>query len=427
MTKGTVILMKNKDSFITQAMLSSFLTIEQKDYLSLLQPFVLKCLPANIGEIINIHAIQDTLNNVYHLDILYNVVEVLLQRCCRKENGAYIKKEASGYKLNKVYNSEKFDREKSKIKLAIENVINSLYDYLVKEKKLEKLTKEEAQNYLSVFLDFYNYSIYEKPETVGFITLQDDDNDVKTNYYVAQFILKEYEKESVVFDAILELIKGTLVAKSIYYFMYQSNDLSQKRILSTSFYLDTSLLIDVLDLNFEFDNQAVLELLRIIKENGGKLKTFSYYVEELQGIIYKYIKSPESRLSLSLDKFNRDKVSVIDAKAFMGTIKSRLEEMDILIEEKPDYSNSIKNQSWHIDYMQVKKELSSYIDYKNACYSNALTNDTDTIETIAYLRGNIKECSIFNCTAIFVTKNTAIVKVIRKLFFEEYIKKGKIN
>lgn len=420
--------MKNKDSFITQAMLSSFLSEENRDYLALLEPFVLKCLPHKEGQEINVKQIQQLLNEKYNLDILYNVVEVLLQRCCKEKHGGYVKREKNVYYVKRQYDSMQFDEQKNKIRVAIEKVIDGLYQYLVDVKKLNRITKEDAQKYLSIFLDYYNYSIYETPSQAEMITIQDEC--AQTNYYVAQFILKEYEEETPTFNAILELIKGTLVAKSIYYFMYATNNVSDRRINGTAFYLDTSLLIDVLGLNLEYDNQAVLELTKLVKDNGGKVKTFEHYVDEVKGIIYKYAKDPDSRLMLSLDKFNREHYSEIDAMAYMKTLVSRLNDIGIIIEEKPDYSEIIEKKSWHVDYTTIRNSLSAYIDYgksKDNYFPDALNHDADTIEAIAYLRGNHKECTVFDCKAIFVTKNRDIVRVIQKLYYEERFKQGEIN
>lgn len=44
MTYGTVMLMKKNDTFITQAMLSSYMAVETKDYLELILPlYVCAC------------------------------------------------------------------------------------------------------------------------------------------------------------------------------------------------------------------------------------------------------------------------------------------------------------------------------------------------------------------------------------------------
>lgn len=425
---GTVIRMKNNDSFITQAMLASYLSVEEKDYLTLIKPFLLNCLPVELGIKIEIEDIQESLNKEYNLDILCNVVEKLLQKCCKQKNGAYVKKENGSYYLNKVFDSTKFEENKQKIKKSLNDVITELQKYLTEEKKLSGITQDVVNKNLSIFFDTYNYAIYENTERANGITI--GDSSTKSNYYIAQFILREYNKNSVLFDYIMEIIKGTLVAKSIYYFMYEDNNTSKNQIAGTSFYLDTRLLIEALGLNSLQEQRAMKELMKIIIDNGGYLKTFNYYIEELQGIIYKYIKDPESRLSLSLNKFSIEKYSTIDIKAYLDTLETRISDIGIICEEKPDYEENLNSQQWHIDYTELRNELSNNIDYRGGVkdyFPDSLIHDADSIEAIAFLRGKTKKCSIMDCKSIFVTNNRDIVNVVHNLYYKDRFKKGEIS
>lgn len=109
MAYGTVIRMKNKDSFITQAMLSSYLSVTSQDYLELLKPFVLKCMPESEGVAIDIEKLQQDLNEKYQLEILCNVVEKILRRLCKQKKGAYVVKKNGEFFVNGNYNSRQFD------------------------------------------------------------------------------------------------------------------------------------------------------------------------------------------------------------------------------------------------------------------------------------------------------------------------------
>lgn len=428
MKYGTVILMRNEDSFITQAMLSSYISVTSKDYLELLFPFLLKCLPDEKDAIIDISQLQKQMNDQYQLDILYNVVEKMLQRACKKKKGAYVQRSNKVYRVNNVYDSTEFDLRKEKIKSSINSVIDKLQKYLTEEKRLSGITKENAGRFLADFLDMYNYSVYEDADSVGVINAQGEKD--KSNYYVAQFILNEHKNETSEFDYILELVKGTLAAKSIYFFMNSENEIEHKNIQKTQFILDTRLLIELLGLNLEQERNAMLELTSIIQTNGGKLVTFPHYIEEVQGIINRYVKSPEIRLSLSLAAFVKNRYSSVDADAYMYTIESRLEELGVTVIEKPDYSENVVSQNWHIDYAELRSKLSSSIDYKKTAdenFSDALIHDADTIEAVAYQRGSAKKCDIFNCKSIFVTKNRDIGNVVYDLYRDERFSKGEIN
>ena len=427
MPYGTVILMKKNDTFITQSMLSSYMAVETKDYLELILPFVCMCLPQKIDDKIELEKIQATIKDKYSLDIPVNVVEKLLIRLCKQKRGAIVRKVSSEYIVNSIYDTNKFENRAIKIKKSIDAVISKMQKYMYKEKYMKNASADKMREYLAVFLDTYNYSVFDDTQSLDTITLN---KNLESNYYVAQFILTEYKNDTIEFQDILEIIKGSLVAKSIYYFMDSENDISKKKIQGTKFVLDTRVLIDVLGLNLEQERNATRELLELIINHGGKLVTFDYYIEELRGIIYRYEKTPEIRLELSLNYFARNGYSSQDASAYAETIEDRLHEYNVEIIQKPDYENNIAAQEWHIDYAQLRDTLNQQIDYrtrKEELYSDALIHDVDTIEAIAYERGNSKRCSIFNCKTIFITKNTDICKAIFKLYKNDRFRNGEVN
>ena len=427
MIYGTVMLMKNNDTFITQSMLSSYMVVETKDYLELILPFVCMCLPEKIDGIIELEKIQDAIKNKYGLDIPVNVVEKLLIRLCKQKRGAVVKKIPSGYAVNNIYNVDEFENRTIKIKKSIDAVISKMQKYMYKEKYMKDVSPDKMREYLAVFLDTYNYSVFDDMQSLDSITMNKNS---ESNYYVAQFILSEYENDTVEFQDILEIIKGSLIAKTIYYFMDSENDISKKRIQGTRFVLDTRVLIDVLGLNLQQECNVARELLELIINHGGKVVTFDYYVEELRGIIHRFEKSPETRLELSLNWFVRSRYSSQDVSAYAGTIEDRLQEYNVAIIQKPDYEKNINAQKWHIDYAQLRDVLNQQIDYRTKgeeYYSDALIHDVDTIEAIAYERGYSKRCSIFNCKAIFITKNTDICNTIFGLYKNDRFRNGEVN
>ncbi|MHB8128913.1 MAG: hypothetical protein ACYDEX_07940 [Mobilitalea sp.] len=420
--------MNIKDSYITQAMLASYLNNEKMDYLRLLTPFVLKCLPTEKGALVDSKAIQSQLNKEYQLNILYNVVEKMLQRLCKSNQNQYIRKDHGKYYVAKIYDDTEFSKRKANIKDAHQKVICALVEFLKNSKYIEKMTEDVAEIYLSTFLETYNYTVYENAECMNRITINNGKD--KTNYYVAQFVLQEYYKESVIFDNVLEIIKGILVSKAIYFFMSDYKDDMQSKLKGTVFYLDTRLLIDALGLNLKEEQDAMLELLDLLKDNGGVIKTFNHYKTELEGIVYKYAKDVNCRLSLSLKKFSSERYSTHDVEMYLGTLESRLKEVGITCENKPDYDENINKNTWHIDYNALKNALSAQIEYKDKegyGYDSPIINDTNTIEAIAYLRGTSYRFNIENCKCIFVTKNKDIVQVVNNLYYKERFCKGEIN
>lgn len=420
--------MRKEETFITQAMLASYLEVEQKDYLELLLPFLCVCLPQKVNAKISLQDVKESLYNDYALDIPVNVIEKLLLRLRNRKDSAQIAKEKGTYIVKKCYDSSDFEQRTLEIRRCIDAVLSKMQKFFNTKKYISDITYEKLRNYLTVFLDTYNYSVYEDTESLNNVLLEKQS---ESNYYVAQFILSEYNNDSVEFRYILEIIKGSLIAKSIYYFMNAANDLSTKRIYGTKFILDTRVLLDALGLNLEQESVAAHELIDLIMSNGGQIVTYDYYVDELRGIIHRYAKSKEIRLALSLDYFVRKRYTSEEAIAYAETLDFRLAELGISIITKPNYADNIQQQTWHIDYEKLRSTLNSQIDYRlksgDSIYSNALTRDADTIEAVAFDRGKPRCCSIFDCKTLFVTKNADICKVVYKLYKNERFGMGEIN
>ena len=170
MIYGTVMLMKNNDTFITQSMLSSYMVVETKDYLELILPFVCMCLPEKIDDIIELEKIQDAIKNKYGLDIPVNVVEKLLIRLCKQKRGAVVKKIPLGYAVNNIYNVDEFEKRTIKIKKSIDAVISKMQKYMYKEKYMKDVSPDKMREYLAVFLDTYNYSVFDDTQSLDSVS-----------------------------------------------------------------------------------------------------------------------------------------------------------------------------------------------------------------------------------------------------------------
>lgn len=413
--------MNNNDVFITRFMLSSYLD-DRKDYVDLVIPFLTNCLPREKNAPIDIKEVTTKLNCTYDLDVPHNMVKSMLNRLCKKRNEAKIRREDGNYYVVQPYDLTEFDLKHEKIKKSIADVIAKMQDYLKNERFVANVTPELTQQYLITFLNTNNYTVYDNADVLQDVVTVKGDKVAAINYNVAQFVLKEYKAQSPEYDSLIEIIKGFLTAKSIYYFMNAENATNIKKIDGTTFILDTRLLIGALGLNLPQEKEATDELLELITKNGGKLATFDYYVQELAGIITKYEKDPTSRVSLSLDSFKRQKYGSSDAHVYLGKLNEKIEALKITILPRIYFDDSTANQNWLVDCTELRNKLSEFIDYSNRndeYFSRALENDAYTIESIAYMRKVSRPCNVFNCKYIFVTPNSAICRVVLDMFKTE--------
>lgn len=183
---------------------------------------------------------------------------------------------------------------------------------------------------------------------------------------------------------------------------------------------------DVLGLNYEQDRIATEEMLKLITQNGEKLVTFNYYIEELHGIITKFQRDIGSRVSLDLDLFRRKNFNDVQIDLYLNKLELMLTNLGVSIINEIDYSDMVSKNMWHLDEYKLEEELKKNVGYKDSTISDALKNDMETIRAMAFLRGNPRKCSVHNCKCLFITDNIDIINTIKKLYNSERFKIGEI-
>lgn len=404
--------MKNQEYIVSTAMLAAYLGKNSLDCLDLMKPFVLYLLPDE-GSKVEVVEISKRLKTDFGFNnVPDNVVVKILNRINR--SGDYVKKEEGSYCVLKNYDKSSFEKNRRQITTKIDDIADKLVIFLKKKYYNIVATKIDAREYIQVFLESYNY-IYN--EIDKYKTITKSSSDTRSNLWVARFLIDSYENESGIFDDFLEIIKGSLASRAITFWAENNSEYS-KKLHNTIFYFDTRLLINCLGIGAEEEQRATTELKELIESNGGKVRTFQNHIEELHGILTKYIKSPSDRAGLSLDYFRKTQLSSEYVRMYRDSIKSHLEHIDILVDEKPDCSIPIKELNWPIDVLEMKRTLGQYVNYSNDDKGKKqLDNDVQTLESISILRYNQKgKPTLEDCKAIFVTQNTDITYAVHNYF-----------
>lgn len=427
----TVVNMNNKNALITKAMLASYINEKQIDYLGMLEPFIIKSLPEEVNSPIEVETVAKKINDNFGLDIKQKIVEKILIRLCKEKNGKIVRKESrktgflretsviKHYFVNKEINNEEFDRKKEKMENLINEIVSKLQSFY--EDNYFKISYEDAQNYFISFLDDYNYELYSNVDNLRKIQTAEKHN--SSNFRVAKFIISENNKKNGCYNKIKEIQEGYFASVAIYYFCKVEEDKNPSKIIdNVSIILDTRVLIDVLGLNRISETESMKELLSLIRVNGGKLCTFDYYIDELKGIINKYLTDIKARMSIDLDCFRREKISNTEIRLYIENLEKEIEDKRITVIKETDYSNMLRDKIWHIDVLELKSNMSKLIDYQYGESDIAFENDFNSLQAIAYYKychekNKTKEC-------IFVTSNYGIVMTAQNTFKDKIYQKG---
>ena len=420
MSIGVNINMENRNALVTVAMLSTYLSKENKEYLDMISPFILNLLPKNINDKINKESILKGLKLEYGFeDMPTHVLTAILKRLCRIPYNILYKKDGDFY-IKNVHDSSIFEKNRIAMKNLISDVVDSLASYL---SQINKTTKQDAENKLISFFEYYGFTVIKDTNKLVEITLKTDNS----NYHVARFILQEYKQQSSIYSKLIEVVKGFLVYKAIYYFSLQNKKDIASKLKDTVVYLDTRLLINVLGYHTVEDTRATRELINLIVLNGGKVKTFEHNVQELAGILTKYAKDSNAREYLSLEYLNINDYDNLDAIRLRENLLINLGKKNVEVESIPEYgivSDSDVKDKGFLELNELKVILEkSFTNSKE----RTIENDVDTISAISRLRKKHNSYSLDNCKAIFVTTNYLLVNIVYNLYYQERFSKGEIN
>jgi hypothetical protein len=393
-----VIDMGNDNTLITVAMLSALRSQKKNDYIDLLTPFVINILPKEINTLVNGKNIQDKLNEYFGLSqIPLNVIELIFKRCQKK---GMLKWENKKYYVEKIDYQKDFETNKLKYKDFIEKVVISFSESLRERFNFKSITLEQAKIMLLSFFNDFGYAIYADDTSVlRALTITRDSN----NYIVAQFILDEREKESIVFNALCEIITGFFIYKAIYYFGDNIETKINSKFKHTVFYFDTPLLISALGIDTDTGEQAVTELIEMIYENNGSVKTFEHYVDEVKGILKKYANDILARTSLTLENFIKQGYDSDNAMRFCDSLEIKLKKIKIKTEEGFSYgyidSKNLKSQG-HLDLVEFKETMISHIRNNLEIKNKRIDNDVESISIISRIRKDFKQYKLDDCKAV---------------------------
>ena len=264
--------MENQNSLIGTAMLSTIWEKEKKDTLELVIPFIKYSIGQliSIDERVELGSVADYLStNFGFYDMPYSVLQKAFKRLTKKK---VLKKENGQYYLCIDLSKEcrNVSAQLDNMRKNSADVIDNLNVYLNKKHDSifkKQISEEEVSTYFVKFLESNGYFIYSKIEKLQEVSPVDN----KVFYYIAQFILEEYEGQTLIFSYIENIVKGFLLSHIIY--GYVDTDYNEK-FKDVYFYLDTTLLLYIFGLKSDEKNKGATQLLDLIRKSNIRARCF---------------------------------------------------------------------------------------------------------------------------------------------------------
>lgn len=393
------------------AMLNAVYKTTHQDLLDSLLPFVKVAIGKSrrIGSEVNASEITSILNQDFGFSsIPFSVTKILLKRLSpntlEKRQGKYYLKRDLSEEI------ERFDRAERKQDDHCREVGEALSKRIQSMRGGAKLSPSEALDYLLLFFEIHGLSIAENPKYINSLT---SNKKASYEYQVGQFILEEHEGKTALFDYISEILKGFFLSLAISLHS-QSGGNGRAKLKDTACYLDTRLILDILDCNTPEDKESSAQMLEMLKEQGAKVCVFSHSVSEVDEILNAYelsLKNPRSNFSHhTLEGFDIKGAIWEDVELFRGRMRESLNSLGIEIVSKPSFSNNVMP---YVDESALKNHLGSGISYVRDV---ALQRDVDSISAVAFFRGDSNPSSIEKCGHIFITSNSRLSRLATEYF-----------
>jgi len=418
----------NRNTIISLAMLYALWQSNRQDLLDLIRPFVLYA----VGSTTKINAEIDTslVCDYMEKEFGYKSIQVaVINRILAREASSIvlkdrrcIEKKSKQFKLVKSLSSliDDFSTKRMACKGHSDAVTNALTNFLNEKRvcKRTNYTQAEAERLLLSFFERQGGSIVLSVDDLRQLKARSNEVD----FFIARFILEEYERKSVLFDYLVELVKGYFVTTALY-LQAENPNATTASFSDVTFFLDTRLLLAYLGYKTEEENNSVQKMVASLKKNGAKLACFTYNIDEVNSILEAYKLSTVSKSKrpsvFTLEYFDEHGYSYTHVEANQKKFEQRLEDAGISVTSPNSSFNNgatSADSSGLLDDERIREILLSIKPQYN---QTTLSDDLTAINAVSRIRKGKKYSYIEKCKAVFVTSNSVLVSATK-----EYIKES---
>lgn len=412
--------MNNGQALISAAMLETIWSSRKKDMIDLITPFILYAVAQQTspGEQIDTKAVQRYVqdNNGYP-----DLPESIIKSALSRNPQSAIQKKEKKFILSKSLDDEvsRMDQRKRECTEHISHIGDRLSQYLTDHcKKGVPVSQESAIDRLHSF--FARYGLQVGTENLASVQIKPEE--YESDYYIARFIFKCKDEQDILYQSIIDLVKGYFLRLAIY-IQPQNGNIQAASFANTSFVLDTPVLIDLLGYKGEERKNNANVLLKMLKRQKAKLYYFPHIKQEIIDILtaYKYslISGTTAVGGKTLEGLDLRGFDTSDVEREIQLLESKLEGSFHIVEhDMPAYATKADNT---VDESQVLDEegIKQYIKENTLHYTeDNLNNDLASVLAIHKLRAGETSRNIESCHFIFVTNNIDFIHAFNKFYRE---------
>lgn len=388
------------------ALLKVSYDLYSKDYFDNFVPMVAECLRRASADVVSLPDLQETLRERFGLAIPQNAIKTVLKRA-RKRGYVYLENRAY-YRDEEELKNLGFQSEQSRVMQEHNFPIKEFVEFCYRHINFE-LSSEDADDALQSYLQENQLQLVNAVDQ-GTVIPSSGRSVRNFRYLVSSFIRYLRETNSVALSYLETVVKGHMLADAI--FLPDPGSASRK-FRNTEVYFDTPFLLNALGYSGEAQRAPCVELLELLYETGADLRCFTHTRDEVRGVVEACASqvqngnvgdSPGSEVLRNFRLLGHSKTDVMMVS---NKLEEELKALRIRVVDRPSYAEH-ENQ---IDEEVLHQELEKSINYSR---SQQVTKDVESISAVMRLRRGKSPVRIEECQALFVTTNSALVRVAQR-------------
>jgi len=380
-------------------MLKTYLDSHSGDYLSYLEPLVLHILGKYNPIPVTDEAIQGHMENEFGLFIPRPGIQIVLKRIAKK---GILKREYGVYNIEKAVPDQHIDERREEAFNRINAVTKSFIEYSMQQFNVT-MQYDEAQKSIITFLSEFSIEClraYIRKTAIPDVS----ESSGREKFMVSKFIKHSQSRNRNIYESFIVIVKCQMLANALICPDIEGIDKSFARV---NFYMDTPLILHLLNLEGDISHRAIIELIRIITSLGGKFRIFEHTFQEVYAVI--------GGIAHNLDNLNaRGKIinemrkqnkQFTDLMLLREDLDDYLRKYGITKEDTPAYTP--RHFTFQIDEAILEAAIDEELSYYNPA---AKHYDIESIRSIYILRLGKAPVRIEDANAVLLTENSALAR-----------------
>ena len=411
----------NRNTIISLSMLYALWQAKHKDLIALLRPFILYAVGVctNVGDPIEIDKICECMITEFGYKSFHPAIvrkTLLREASTNNHNDRFIEKRNLSFYLIKSLDTHisDFSSRRTECKRKSDAVSVALSVYLCKQNACGRsdYKQEEAELFLLSFFENRGNSVLQSVEDLRQILCRNNE----IEYYVASYILEQYERKTVYMDYIVELVKGYFVTTAIY-LQAENPDITTSSFKDVTFFLDTRILLAFLGYKTTQENDSAQEMVRSLQKSGARLACFNYNIEEVNNILNAYklsrVQKGRKPATVTLEYFDEHSFSYTHVEAAQHMFPKKLDNGGIKAED-PKKILDEHGVGDSVEGLLNDNDIKTCVLSINPRYKlSTLADDIQAINAVSRIRDGKKYDYIECCKAVFVTSNSVLVSATK--------------